>query len=83
MDHTHAPSVGTVCDALGRRRVAHAVGVRLTSVSNAVTAGIFPARWFDVIDGLCRAEGIPCPRSLFAFVRPADLPVANTSEDAA
>lgn len=83
MDQFHASSVALICDALGRRRIAVAVGVKLTSVSNAVTAGIFPARWFDVIDGLCREASLDCPRTLFAFVRSSETADPTTSEDAA
>lgn len=77
MERAHAPSVASICDALGRRAIADAVGVRLTQVSNSVTAGQFPARWFDVIDRMCAGAGLSCPRHLFSFVAievPADAP---------
>lgn len=70
MDSTPAPTVDQICDAIGRRQIADAIGVRLTSVSNAVTDGQFPARWYDVVEGLCAAKGLDCPRRLFSFVRP-------------
>ena len=66
------PSAGTIADALGRRRMAAALGVRTTAVSNAVVRGLFPASWFLAVDALARAEGIACPRELFNFVIPKE-----------
>jgi len=68
MDHALAHSVAEICDVVGRRRIAAAVGVRITSVSNAVAEGRFPARWFDVIERLTAEAGLRCPRHLFTFV---------------
>ena len=61
-------SVADICDVLGRRNVALAVGVRATSVSNAVVEGRFPAKWYLVIAEMCRTADIPCPNELFSFV---------------
>lgn len=61
-------TVERICETLGRRTVAEAIGVRLTSVSNAIVDGRFPARWFDVVDRLCAQRELPCPRRLFTFV---------------
>lgn len=61
-------TVEDICEALGRRTIAEAIGVRLTSVSNAIVDGRFPARWFHVVDGLCAKSMVPCPRRLFTFV---------------
>lgn len=68
MEHVSVNSVAAICDALGRRRIADVVGVRVTAVSNAVSDGRFSARWFDAIDKMCGEAGIPCPRHLFSFV---------------
>jgi len=67
MERIYAHSVSSICDALGRRKIADVIGVRLTSVSNAVSCGQFPARWFDAIEKLCADAGIACPRHLFSF----------------
>ncbi len=85
METPHCPSVSSICDTIGRRRIALALRVTLTSVSNHVTAGLFPARWFDVIEGLCLARGLECPRTLFSFVRPDEelSDAVETPEDAA
>ena len=61
-------TVENICEALGRRTIADAIGVRLTSVSNAIVDGRFPARWFHLVDHLCAERGLPCPRRLFTFV---------------
>lgn len=74
-------TVQSICDALGRRRIADAIGVRLTSVSNAIVDGRFPARWFHVVDRLCAESELPCPHQLFTFVGAASAlePCPDTS----
>lgn len=67
MERIYAHSVSSICDALGRKKIADVIGVRLTSVSNAVSCGQFPARWFDAIEKLCADADIACPRHLFSF----------------
>ena len=67
MERIYAPSVSAICDVIGRKRIADVIGVRVTSVSNAVSCGQFPARWFDAIEKLCADAGIACPRHLFSF----------------
>ncbi|OWJ81382.1 hypothetical protein CDV52_18455 [Haematobacter missouriensis] len=64
------PSAANIADALGRRRMAEALGVRTTAVSNAVVRGLFPASWFLAVEALARAEGVACPCELFNFVIP-------------
>lgn len=62
-------SVSNICDSLGRREIAHRLGVKTTAVSNAVVAERFPARWFVVIKSMCDEADLPCPEHLFTFVR--------------
>lgn len=71
-------TVADICDHLGRKEIAMKVGRRVTAVSNAVVEGVFPASWFTVIEAMCAAKGISCPRRLFNF-----LPVTETQGDAA
>ena len=52
---------------LGRNKIADALNVGATAVSNHIVRGAFPASWFDKIEGLCISAGLECPRSLFAF----------------
>lgn len=55
----------TLADALGRRKIAEAVGVGATAVSNAVVRGRFPASWFLIIKRLADEAGQECPPALF------------------
>lgn len=52
-------------DAVGRKKIAEALKVRPTAVSNHVVRGAFPASWFLVLRALSREAGVPCPESLF------------------
>jgi len=56
-----------IADAVGRPRMAKALDVGLTAVSNAATSGKFPARWLHVMEMLCADVGIECPPSLFGM----------------
>lgn len=60
-------SVSNICDAIGRQRIARAVGVKPTAVSNAVAEARFPAKWFLVLSEMCAESGLECPATLFAF----------------
>ena len=60
-------TVSIICDALGRREIAAAVGVKPSAVSNAVYLGKFPAKWFIVVSEMCAASGVECPSDIFAF----------------
>lgn len=69
MDSIAPPAtVERICDAIGRRQIADAIGVRLTSVSNAVADGRFPARWYYVLNQLASDAGLQVPHHLFSFV---------------
>jgi len=62
-------TVRQICNSLGRKEVSLRLGVNLQSVSNAVVAECFPARWYAIIKDMCDEEGLECPESLFAFAR--------------
>ncbi|WPZ23130.1 hypothetical protein T7987_07835 [Sulfitobacter faviae] len=64
-------STSEVCDKLGRKRMADSLGVGVTTISNAAVSGAFPAKWYVVMQEMCRAEGVECPDDLFNFIRPA------------
>jgi hypothetical protein len=56
-----------ICSKIGRAELAKALGVGLSAVSNAATAGIFPASWYAVVRECCASHGIDCPTSIFSF----------------
>lgn len=68
-------------DALGRKKLADAVGVGTTAVSNAVVRGWFPASWFLVCDGLAGRAGVPCPPHLFRMRAFNDTPNVDCVQD--
>lgn len=57
-------------DAIGRKKMADALDVGLTAVSNAVVRGKFPASWFTVCEMLADLEGVECPPELFGHKLP-------------
>lgn len=63
-------TAASLCDALGRKDLARHLGLGVTSVSNAVAAGVFPASWYLVVRFLCDCSGIECPNYLFKFLSP-------------
>lgn len=91
MAETSHPTTAEICDALGRSTIAAHLKVRVTAVSNAVTDGKFPARWFLVMSKLCEDHGLLCPKELFTFVpspssnqeNSHDLSQPDASSDAA
>ena len=54
-------------DAVGRKQIASALGIKDTAVSNAVVRGKFPSSWFNVLEAVARDAGIDCPRGMFRF----------------
>ena len=60
-------SVSKIVDGLGRKNLADALGVGETAVFNAVRDGVFPAKWYKVVDKMCGDVDIACPDSLFRF----------------
>src|SRR6056297_2503933 len=65
--------VSEFADAIGRQKLAQALDVGPTAVSNAVVRGCFPSSWFLVCQGLAREAGIACAPDLFRM-RPAEGP---------
>jgi hypothetical protein len=58
----------SIAVALGRRRIAAAVGVVRTAVSNAIVRDKqFPASWYVAVSRLCAEDGIECPPELFGM----------------
>lgn len=74
-------TVSNICDTLGRRAIAAAVGVKPAAVSNAVFQGQFPAKWFIVLSEMCAAAGIDCPSELFAFAQPGSRDEAGSEPE--
>lgn len=66
-------SVSIICDRIGRKKIEQKLGVGKSSISNAVSDGMFPASWYLVIKGLADADGIECPESVFNFKDPSPL----------
>lgn len=66
------PTAREIIESLGRDVVAASLGVSESSVKNAVGSSM-PARWFNVMEGLCQKSGIDCPRSAFAFRTAAEV----------
>lgn len=56
-----------IANAIGRKKMAEALGVGLTAVSNAVVAGKFPATWFVQLSNMCREKGIKIDPALFGM----------------
>lgn len=67
-------------EALGRKDIAAAVGVKSTAVSNAVVRGWFPASWFIVVSDLANRKGLDCPPHLFGM-KPLDNTQSVDSAD--
>lgn len=78
MENDAPITTAIICDHLGRAKIASAVRVGVTAVSNAAVDNRFPARWFFVVKQLCDEAGIACPASLFSFI-----PARKTPEGAA
>lgn len=50
---------------VGRKKIADALGVGLTAVSNGVVRGAFPATWYEACKVLAADAGVICPPELF------------------
>ena len=62
--------MNTVCeilDIIGRKYVAQQLDVRKTAVSNAATAGRFPAAWYPTIKRCAAEKDIEVPDHLFSW----------------
>ncbi|MFC4731761.1 hypothetical protein [Salipiger abyssi] len=65
-------TVSDICDALGRKKMESRLGVSKAAISNAVSDGVFPSAWYEVISDMCREHRIECPTPIFNFRRPTD-----------
>ena len=54
-----------IIDTLTPDAIMARLGVSFHMIRYARTSGVFPANWFNDIDGMCRDAGIECPRDLF------------------
>lgn len=61
-------------DAVGRKKIAEALGVGATAVSNAVVRKRFPSSWFLACQRLANDAGVTCPPELFGMRIPEDRP---------
>lgn len=66
-------TVKDVVDQIGRQTICAALGVAKSVVSQAVSDGVFPARWFVAMRALGRAHGVEVHEGLFRW-REVDLP---------
>lgn len=58
----------SIADALGRKNIAEAVGVKATAVSNAVARDKrFPSSWFVAVSRLCEEAHLACPPEIFGM----------------
>lgn len=71
MTSVHDITAKIICDAIGRRAIAEAIGVTPAAVSNYSAAGVFPASWYLAVKAMCDARGLVCPEGLFNFVNPS------------
>ena len=71
------PSVKSICDAIGRKKLADALAVGMSAISNACSENVFPARYYAVVKAECDVAGVACPLSLFSFVMPSDVEAAG------
>jgi hypothetical protein len=55
----------TFATTIGRQKMAAALHVLPTAVSNAVVRGTFPPSWYETCRGLAAEAGITCPPYLF------------------
>lgn len=63
-------------NVVGRQKMASALCLGSTAVSNAVVRGTFPPSWFDTCRGLAKEAGIDCPPELFGQ-RPHTSPIVD------
>lgn len=65
-------NVREICDAIGRDRLAHALGLKnAKSIQPAIASGEFPAAWYPVVEELGREAGVKIPHNVFRWKKPA------------
>lgn len=60
-------SVSEIVGAVGRGSLRDKLGVGDAAISNAISRGVFPARWWGVLKAECDTIGIECPLEAFSF----------------
>ncbi|MEM8616775.1 MAG: hypothetical protein AAGF20_07550 [Pseudomonadota bacterium] len=65
----------TLRDKLGTKAIVERLGVSKQSVSDAVSAGSFPAMWYEQLSALAKERGESCPINLFNMKPAANQPV--------
>jgi len=65
-------TVEKICDQIGRKPLAEALHVSKAAITNAISEGKFPPRWYRVVSAICRDHGIGCRDDLFAFIEPPE-----------
>lgn len=55
-------------DAIGRKKMADALGLGVTSISNAVVRGKFPPSWTDTSRAIADDMGVDFPENLFGQI---------------
>jgi hypothetical protein len=63
--------ISDIVSAVGRAGLRKKLDVSDTAISNALSRGLFPAKWYRIIHGECEAIGIDCPMAMFSFVESA------------
>lgn len=57
----------TFAKIVGRKKIAHVLGVGVSAVGNAIQRGEFPASWRAGCEHLADLHGIECPPHMFAM----------------
>lgn len=58
-------TVPQIVDRLGRQEIIDRLGVRTSSVTDAISDGVFPARWYGELKEMADEQGIELPLELF------------------
>lgn len=69
-------------DAVGRKRLADALQVGATAVSNAVVRGWFPSSWFLVAKQLAESAGVECQPQLFGMRMADNTQIVESAQSA-
>ena len=67
--------------AVGRKKMAEALDVGATAVSNAVVRGRFPSSWFTRCQTLAIDAGVDCPPDLFGMRAADDTPKVDKCKE--
>ena len=67
MIHAMQQTVKNVADELGRSNMAHQLGVGLTTISAAISEGVFPSAWYMTLRAMSEAHDVDIPDNLFRW----------------